>query len=143
MCVWCGCVWLIKENKSRNCFHQSGKTHEKERTNRELSCVRFRAHNWREWHCFPPWVPVSCCQWFGTGCMRVFPRLARVACFAALGTGLMLPVVWCRGHAHFLALNESRMVSRPYTGVMLFGAGCVRGFLRLAPILFLSFISDM
>jgi len=25
-----GCVQVMKENKSRNCFHQSGKTHEKQ-----------------------------------------------------------------------------------------------------------------
>ena len=65
------------------------------------------------------WFPALGTGWFGSGCMRVFSRLARFACFAALGTGLIFSVVWCWVHAHFLALYEGDMFSRPFTGVML------------------------
>ena len=51
--------------------------------------------------------------------MRVFSHLSRFACFAALGTGLTLSVVWCWVHAHFLALDEGRTFFRPFTGSML------------------------
>ena len=46
--------------------------------------------------------------------MRVFPRLARFACFAALGTGLIMSAVWCWVHACFPALSEVRMFCRPW-----------------------------
>ena len=84
---------LLRKTNRSSTFVNLGKQTKKERTNRELACVCFRAFNLQGSHGFQPLVPVLCCQWFGAWCMRVFPRLARFACFVAFGTGLILSAV--------------------------------------------------
>ena len=95
----------MKGNKSRKCFRQSGKTHDKEKPIENSLLSVFARKNWRGSHGFPPLAPIWCCQWFGARCMRIFLRLTRFACFPALTPISCCLVVWRLLRACFPALG--------------------------------------